>query len=82
MIYQKGNMWKVTGYSNKFATKKEAEDFAGVIPEAHAPVFVEPEPALEKGWSPLDMLRGKKTCEDCGEDPCVCEEEWNSVDEM
>ena len=28
---------------------------------------------------PLEML--KKKCNECGCDPCECEEEWNSVEE-
>jgi len=33
----------------------------------------------ENGHSPLESLR--KKCNECGCNPCECEEEWNSVEE-
>ncbi|MEK9954560.1 MAG: hypothetical protein VW577_04050 [Pelagibacteraceae bacterium] len=32
-VYQKGNFWKVSGSSKKYATKEEAEFAAGIISE-------------------------------------------------
>lgn len=72
-------MWKIAGSSQKYATYEEAAKAAGIEVVEEKPVPVEEKP---KEWSPLDMLRGKKLCDDCGEDPCVCEEEWNSAEEI
>lgn len=33
----------------------------------------------DNGHDPLESL--KKKCNECGCDPCECEEEWNSVEE-
>lgn len=85
MIYQKGNMWKVAGSSQKYFTEEEAKAAAGiretVIKEAIEKV---PQifPSEKKDWTPLEKLRGHKdTCEECECDPCECDEEWKSADE-
>jgi len=82
MIYQKRGRWKTSFSSASFVTREEAEDV-----ENKAKGYVAPPPAPEpveepaEDWSPLEKLRGWKTCEECNCDPCECEEEWNSVEE-
>jgi len=69
MIYQKGNMWKAAGSSEKYATEAEAKAAAGIK-----------ETVIKE--SPLDQLRGlKQPCNECACDPCECDEEWKSADE-
>jgi len=79
MIYQKRGRWKSSFSAASFATREEAEEV-----ENKAKGFVEPPPPAiieepAEDWSPLEKLRGWKTCEECGCDPCECE--WKSVEE-
>ena len=45
MIFQKGNWWKSSLSSQKFATEKEARKFEGIEEEAPQPFF------SEKTWN-------------------------------
>lgn len=77
MIYQKGDMWKVTGHSRKFATREEAVVFEKNLfrdkifratPEAPASVLkkeVPPNP------TPLEEMIGE-ICNNCNLEPCEC----------
>ena len=82
MIYQKGNMWKVSGSSQKYFTEEEAKAAAG-IRETVIKEAIEKVPQIfPSDWTPLEKLRGHKdTCEECECDPCECDEEWKSADE-
>ena len=74
MIYQKRGRWKSSFSAASFATREEAEAV-----ENKARGHVPPAPEPTEGLSPLEKLRGWKTCEECGCDPCECE--WKSVEE-
>ena len=66
MIFEKRpGVWKSSTSSKLFRSEEEAKKFEGI----------------EEPLSPLEKLRGWKTCEECNCDPCECEEEWNSVEE-
>ena len=70
MIFEKRpGVWKSTSSSKLFRSEEEAKKFEGI------------EEPVEETLSPLEKLRGWKTCEECNCDPCECEEEWNSVEE-
>lgn len=72
MIFEKRGLWKSSHCAKKFISKAEAERW-----EAENGVVAE---LVEDYWSPVEKLRGRKTCEECNCDPCECEE-WNSVEE-
>ena len=71
MIFEKRpGVWKSTSSSKLFRSEEEAKKFEGI------------EEPVEETLSHLEKLRGWKTCEECNCDPCECEEEWNSVEEI
>jgi len=76
MIYQKRGMWKSSYSSIKFVSEAQAE--AWEIDNGFKQVKTVEE---NQDWTPLEKLRGWKGCNECGCDPCECEEEWNSVEE-
>lgn len=76
MIFEKRGMWKSSHSFKKFASKFEAEKW-----EAENVFQLAPKELVENSvdWSPLEKLRGWKSCEECNCDPCECE--WKSVEE-
>jgi len=73
MIFEKRGMWKSSYSSMKFISKELAEAW-----EADNG-FIKSAVIEEDDWSPLEKLRGRKTCNECNCDPCECE--WKSVEE-
>lgn len=86
MIFQKGNMWKISGYPQKYETFEEAErilakierralldaDMKAEQSESYAKEREEKLKQLAEDSTPYEIMIAKNVCLICNLEPCEC----------